>query len=183
MRPQYTISLSPQEIERFWSRVQKDGPTQDHCPELGPCWPWSGKPNSAGYGRLFLGQRSLLTHRIAFTLSNSSIPNDLLVCHRCDFRLCCRPEHLFLGDHVANARDMVSKGRGCSEDRATFHRYPHLAPRGEAHKKSKLKEAEVLQIRAFLGTKSQHEIAALFNISQATVSLIARKKSWVHLCT
>lgn len=28
--------------ERFWLNVNKNGPIQPHCPELGPCWEWMG---------------------------------------------------------------------------------------------------------------------------------------------
>ncbi len=38
------------EADRFWSKVDKDGPVPAHRPDLGPCWLWTAA-RTHGYGR------------------------------------------------------------------------------------------------------------------------------------
>lgn len=70
------------------------------------CWLWEGYVRS-GYGRL----RQKSVHRLAWEDANGPIPNGMSVLHRCDVRLCCNPDHLFVGTNADNNRDMSSKGR------------------------------------------------------------------------
>src|SRR5688572_13460471 len=55
--------------ERFWSRVDKCGPTPSHAPELGACWLWTGLKIRTGYGHVRFDRRMELTHRVAFFLA------------------------------------------------------------------------------------------------------------------
>lgn len=90
---------------RFWRHVSK-GPE---------CWLWTGAPNSAGYGMVGEGpagaDRKILAHRLAWEIHFGPIPEGMFVCHHCDTPLCVRPDHLFLGTHTDNMRDMAAKGR------------------------------------------------------------------------
>lgn len=40
-----------------------------------------------------------------------AIPDGLFVCHRCDNKLCCDTEHMFLGTPKENTHDAIRKGR------------------------------------------------------------------------
>lgn len=102
------------------------------------CWEYSGHTVN-GYGRLCIGGVRILAHRVAWIVANRADPGGLLVCHRCDNRLCCNPRHLFLGTALDNVRDMDAKGRGVREGRkvgvkltaddAEAIRKSHLTPR------------------------------------------------------
>jgi hypothetical protein len=48
---------------------------------------------------------------VSFEIHFHAIPDGLFVCHHCDTPSCVRPEHLFLGTVVDNARDAQWKGR------------------------------------------------------------------------
>jgi hypothetical protein len=88
--------------ERFWAKVQKTA----------TCWLWTGARTRSGYGKIGqMGGNPQDTHRVSWELHNGAIPDGLLVCHHCDVKLCIRPDHLFLGTHLDNARDYHAKRR------------------------------------------------------------------------
>lgn len=87
---------------RFWAKVDKSQ----------GCWVFTGHRNSRdGYGRIGVGARVWLAHRMAWTLEHGPIPDGLFVLHHCDNPPCVRPDHLFLGNDSDNRWDMVMKGR------------------------------------------------------------------------
>jgi len=97
------------ELKRFWLRVvkSKDG-----------CWIYKTKTGYAGYAAFFVRgraagdeQRSYMVHRLSWELHKGPIPDGMVVCHKCDVKLCVRPDHLFIGSAKQNSRDMVQKGR------------------------------------------------------------------------
>ena len=90
-------------IAEFWDGVTtaRDG-----------CWVWNGaKRTKFSYGVFSIKHQNHQAHRIAWELVNGSIPDGLFVLHKCDNPPCVNPEHLFLGTHIDNMRDMVKKGR------------------------------------------------------------------------
>lgn len=81
-------ALSPAQIERFWSCVQRsDG-----------CWLWTSALDRDGYGRFRakIAGRPLQTgaHRVAFVLLRGPIPDGLQLDHTCREKRCVRPDHL-----------------------------------------------------------------------------------------
>lgn len=91
--------------DAFWRKVAL---TSDPA----GCWLWLKGRNSSGYGVLRWRGAVVLAHRLAYELVNGPIPAGMLVRHRCDHQLCCRPSHLVLGWHADNMADMKERGRG-----------------------------------------------------------------------
>lgn len=78
--------------ERFWAKVDKNGPPSAYRPELGPCWLWTGALSWGGYG--VLGNPSRAAHRVGYELQVGPIPPGLDLDHLCRVRNCVRGEHL-----------------------------------------------------------------------------------------
>lgn len=78
------------------------------------CLVWTGYRCPKGYGKIRRGGRgtsSAGAHRVAYELTNGTVPDGLYVCHRCDNPPCCNPAHLFLGTPNDNVQDCIQKGR------------------------------------------------------------------------
>lgn len=76
------------------------------------CLEWTGVVNEAGYGRIWVNNKWVLTHRLAWELMNGPIPDGLCVLHHCDNPPCCNAEKcLFLGTRADNNADREAKGR------------------------------------------------------------------------
>ena len=75
------------------------------------CWIFNGFINISGYGRVRNNGFKYLTHRLAWENRFGSIPDGLLVCHKCDVPSCVNPDHLFIGTYKDNNQDAIDKGR------------------------------------------------------------------------
>lgn len=113
----YSASLRGSIEDRFWSKVNKNGPLPVDV-SLGPCWLWTAsKMNSYGHGQFVLGrgadgqQQHVYAHRYAYKLAHGPIPEGMNVCHKCDTPPCVRDSHFFLGTQADNLNDARDKGR------------------------------------------------------------------------
>ena len=76
------------------------------------CWLWMAAGGADGrYGRIGVNGNSRLAHRVAWELYRGPISGNEHVLHKCDVTICVNPDHLFLGSHADNMRDMAEKGR------------------------------------------------------------------------
>ena len=139
-------------------------------PTKGGCLEWTGARWANGYGTIRSNTapyRAQYTHRVAFELAHGPIPTGMLVCHSCDNRLCCNADHLFLGTHEDNMRDMTSKGRQAKGSRT-----------GTA----KLTERDVVQMRELRSQGMTYRtIGARFGVGPGAASRACRGLLWAHV--
>ncbi len=151
-----------EEFERkFWEKVSIKSPYE--------CWPWVASRRKDGYGKYKRSGKNHLAHRCSFELEYGAVlPSRVLVCHSCDNRWCCNPNHFFLGENDANLKDAAMKG---------------LCNRGEDRWNAKLTEKDVFQIRSKYKyrTYSQEKISKEFGVSRKAVAMVVTGKSWKHV--
>ena len=94
-------------MNRFWSKVNKQGPVSEHRPDLGPCWLWTACTPERGYGRFSFRAKVWFAHRVAYTLTFGEIPDDKELDHLCRVKKCVRPGHL---DPVTHRGNMTAPG-------------------------------------------------------------------------
>lgn len=170
-----TSKYTSKDVDRFWSKVNKNGSIPEHCPELGPCWEWTHGLFSTGYGLFTHGGKgvpALKSHRVSYELANGAITDDLWVLHKCDNRKCVNPNHLFLGTRLDNVRDMCAKGRN----------YRVSMP-GEKHFKHKMTEDKIRYIRQrfAVGDISKAELGREMGLDSTTIRDILKRKTWKHI--
>lgn len=90
------------------------------------CWEYQAHRNTFGYIQVVVGQDRWMAHRLMYALMKGDLPPKLYVCHTCDNRCCINPDHMFLGDHLANQQDKHRKGR-CPQKAKTHcpHGHPY----------------------------------------------------------
>ena len=82
----------PTAQERFWAKVNKNGPIPSYAPHLGPCWLWLAGTGD-GYGKFWLDGHAL-AHRVAYEWLAGPIPEGLHLDHLCRVTTCMNPAHL-----------------------------------------------------------------------------------------
>lgn len=152
---------------RFWSKVDKtigQGPA-------GTCWIWQAGKYPFGYGQFWDTRirKGNCAHRVAWELTQGSIPEQAHLCHKCDNPSCVNPEHLFPGTPKDNAQDRSAKGR-------------NNIPCGQASRLAKLSEVQVQEIVLLIQQGISHTvIARQYGVSRQAITLIAKGKNWKHI--
>lgn len=182
--PKSARGMCPAHYRRFLQYGDAEAPRHDRAkapiaerlarrlvvdPQTG-CHEWIGNRQTGGYGVIRAGSppyRNRYTHRLAWELANGPIPAGILVCHTCDNRTCCNPDHLFLGTPADNSADMVSKGRSARGERQPF---------------AYLTAEDVREIRRLREEGwMHHDIAPLFGTTARHVGSICRGERWRHV--
>jgi hypothetical protein len=128
------------------------------------CLIWPFCVYSGGYGGLNFGGRKRGAHTAVCELVHGPQPSkNHEVAHSCGVRLCCNPRHLRWATRAENHADKIAHG---------------TSVRGERSGVSKLKEAEVLQIKALIGIVSQNKLAKQFGVGASTIRCIREGRTW-----
>lgn len=155
------IEVSRKQIESFWKKVSKGD----------DCWVWSGNKNLQGYGLVDLSGKQRLAHRVSWAIHNGNLPEVIFVLHHCDNPPCIRPDHLFLGGHIENTRDRVSKGRPGGR---MINR-----PIGESNPSAKLNLKKVSEIRELRKSGlTLSAIAKIYKVSRPQIGHIVSGQHW-----
>lgn len=148
-------------VERFLSLIEKTD----------SCWLWTGSKKGKGYGSFYVGPTQkdrMVAHRYAYQQFVGPIPEGLFVCHHCDNPACCNPEHLFVGTHSDNMKDMAAKGR--------HHGLPTAKGKKFAAKLNPEKVAEIRSLHA--RGASYGELSEKFGVTSQNIGCICRRKTW-----
>ncbi len=89
------VTMRPIE-ERFEEKVDRSG---------GPdaCHPWIGALKPDGYGLIWMGNRTVRVHRVAWLLAGKELPaHPMVLDHTCRNRGCCNVRHLRAVDPRTN---------------------------------------------------------------------------------
>lgn len=141
--------------ERFFSRFVK---TENGC------WQWRSHTDKDGYGILPGNLKNTRAHRFSFEFHCGPIPDEMVVCHKCDNPGCVNPEHLFVGTAKDNAQDALKKGR-------------HYI--GEKNGRAKITDQQANEIKTSI--KSGPELAQIYGVNRSTINRIKRGES-CHKC-
>ena len=125
------------------------------------CIEWTGLKLSFGRGHMPFRRKASQVHRVSYMLHYGPIPVGLFVCHTCDNPICFNPDHLFLGTHQDNMRDMAIKDR----TRARVHL------------------SDILEIRRLRSEckLSAKDLSELYGMSTNTIWGIIKKRSYKYL--
>lgn len=165
MRPKYIKHMEDEKIlntvkNRFYRNVLM--PNENGCME------WIGsfrsKKRKLSYGVIHSYKPNHSAHRLSYEIWYGKIQDGFIVCHKCDNPKCVSPEHLFLGTHKDNSRDMVKKSRN------------NLDQNGEKNSQykitDKIKKNIIHDLKNGITGK---EISKKYNISEASVTKIKNK--------
>ena len=143
------------------------------------CWLWPGKSGSNyGYGRVKVGGKRWMVHRLSYHQNVGPIPPGMVVMHSCDNVACVNPRHLSVGTVAENNRDASVKGRS---SKGVLHSIKIIATvaRGVKNKATKLSREAVEDIRS--SSLPQRKLASKYGVSQMAVFNVIHRKSWGYV--
>ena len=109
-------------------------------------------------------------HRAIYEIMHGLIPQGKIICHKCNNKLCVRPDHLYVGTHADNTSDVIKSGS----------MKVHV---GEDAYNSKLTESDIRSIRLQYATSKAGygTIAKQYGVSRSTIKGIIVGKAWKHI--
>lgn len=132
------------------------------------CWVWIGAKANTGYGYITHKGKILNSHRLSWKVNIGEIPPGMSVLHKCDNRICVRPDHLFLGTITDNMADKTKKGRQL---------------KGTQMHSSKLTDEDVINIRKqYVPWKvSLTTLGKKYGVHHTTILDVLHGESWKHI--
>jgi hypothetical protein len=128
------------------------------------CWLWTGS-KSSGYGNFSFDGKTWMAYRLMYLHCYGELLNDMVICHTCRNK-CVNPAHLEQKSQSENMLDDKIRDGTLS--------------RGEKHGRSKLTNAQVLDIRSRIN-QTQQSIADEFGVHQPVIWRILRRITWKHI--
>ena len=161
--------------------VRPAGPWEYFCHKVkigspNECWEWKASCGGPGYGNWYYSIYDLpkagAAHRRTYMLFYGFVDSAVVICHTCNNRKCCNPNHLYAGTHKSNAKDRKTHGTA---------KNPPLH-KGSKQWKSRLTESQVKEIKARLskGELPPH-FAHEYKVKAATIYAIRHGKNWAWL--
>lgn len=148
------------------------------------CIEWIGSVKPDGYGNAWHNGSNIPAHRLSWILHHGQIPHGMFVCHKCDNPRCVNVDHLFVGTHTDNMRDMFAKGRSRWQKSSPSGRKPY-AKKSIDHASrygSSLDESSVAEIKRLIAKKTMiKEVASMFGVSRPCISAIKAGRRWAHV--
>ena len=162
------MKITEQFLNRFWAKVKKS--------ENG-CWEWTAA-TASGYGRIRINGNVESAHRISYMIHFNESPGHLLVCHKCDNKLCVNPGHLFLGSYSDNLKDAIDKGINTPPTGG------RKFEKGHKPKNKRLSDEEAAHIKMLIlnrGNKTLNDIAKETGVPASTIKDISSGRSYVNI--
>lgn len=181
----YTLKDIKAAESRFWPKVNKDGPIPEKCPELGPCWEWTGalKKKKGGYGSFRINtQFTMEANRCSLILATQKIyrRKEKEACHTCNNKRCVNPDHLYWGTPLQNIRDAIEDGVFVGHKNLPPPDDPRMDKSGENNGRHKLTEKQVAEIRQKYIPRKYGivKLAQEYGVSKSMISYITRRENW-----
>jgi hypothetical protein len=145
------------------------------------CWIWLGEPQGSNrYGAIKINGKAVKAHRYSYMRHNGidTIPNGMVVMHKCDTPLCVNPDHLRLATQQENEADKQAKGRQAKGKYLAMAQAAGWARSQNRPGNSVLTKEDVVKIRE--SAESQRSLAKRFGVSQAVIHNVKARKTHVH---
>jgi hypothetical protein len=143
------------------------------------CWEWTACRNSKGYGQFWDGTRVLLAH---WFLLDAYPPKGLDACHKCDNRVCVRPNHIFIGTRSDNMMDCSVKGRMSKTAHLAMQGKRKVWHKGEANVIHKLTHEQAVEAKNCPRKRGvATAMAKRFGVSVTVICGIRDGQRWRHL--